>query len=634
MQYGGLVRFDRRTGQGLGIQPQPGKGEPPLRWNWDSPLLISPHSNTRLYFAANKVFRSDDRGDSWKAVSGDLTRQLNRDQLPILGKIQTADAVAKHLSTSYYGNITALAESPKREGLLYAGTDDGLIQVTEDGGGSWRRVEKFPEIPERTYVSRILASQHEAGTVYAAFDNHKMSDFAPYLLKSTDAGKTWASIRGDLPMRGSVLAVAEDHKDPNLLFAGTEFGLYVTLDGGKKWVRLKGGLPTIAVRDLAVQRQMDDLVVGTFGRGIYILDDYSPLRGSKPELLKQEAALFPVKDALLYIPTRQYGLRGKAFLGESFYAAANPPFGATFTYHLKDEIKTKKQLRHEAEKEAEKKKEPPPLPTREQLRAEAEEEAPTILLTISDATGRALRTLTGPVSKGFHRVAWDLRLPAPALPRPRLTEAAEDLFTDEPSGPLVLPGSYRVSLARRVGGVVTPLGGAQEFAVVVEGSDRLSATDRQALSEFQQKVARLDRAVSGALEAANDLNNRLAQIRRALDQTPNIEAKWQDAVRALEQRNRDILRALRGDVALRARNENTPESIAERVRYAVNAQRFALTPPTKTQQESYQIASEEFTQELAKLRTLIDVDLRDLEKALDAAGAPVTPGRLPDWKGK
>src|SRR5262249_4235854 len=206
-------------------------------------------------------------------------------------------------------------------------TDDGLIQVTEDGG-AWRKIDKFPGVPENTFVSRVLASQHDAGTVYAAFDNHKMADFAPYLLKSTNAGRTWASIRGDLPERGSVLAIAEDHKDPNLLFAGTEFALYVTFDGGKKWVRLKGGLPTIAVKDLAIQRQTDGLVVGPFGRGIYVLDDYSPLRGLKPETLQKDAALFAAKDSLLYIPTRQYGLRGKAFLGEAFYTADNPPFGA------------------------------------------------------------------------------------------------------------------------------------------------------------------------------------------------------------------------------------------------------------------------------------------------------------------
>jgi photosystem II stability/assembly factor-like uncharacterized protein len=634
MQYGGLVRFDRRTGQRVGIQPQPGKGEPPLRWNWDSALLISPHAHTRIYFAANRVFRSDDRGDSWQAISGDLTRQLNRDQLPVMGKIQPADAVAKHLSTSFYGNITALAESPKQEGLLYAGTDDGLIQVTEDGGQNWRKIDKFPGVPERTYVSRLLASPHDAQTVYAAFDNHKMADFAPYLLKSGDAGKTWTSIRGDLPLRGSVLAVAADHKDPHLLFAGTEFALYVTVDGGKKWVRLKGGLPTIAVRDLAIQKQMDDLAVGTFGRGIYILDDYSPLRGLTSQALKQEAGLFPVKDALLYIPMRQFGLRGKAFLGESFFTAANPPFGATFTYYLKDEIKTRKQKRHDAEKEAEKKKEPPPQPTPAQLRAEADEEAPTILLTITDGAGHTIRTLTGPVTQGFHRVSWNLRQPAPVLPKPRPAEAAEDLFVDEPSGPLVMPGVYRVSLAKRVEGVVTDLVGPQEFRVVVEGGEQMDAADRKALFEFQQKVARLDRAVSGALDAANEFSNRLTQLQRAADQTPGVETKTKETVRALQKRNRAILRALHGDTVLRERNENTPPSIAERVGYIVDSQRFSLARPTKTQQEAYQIASEEFAQELAKLRTLIEVDLKSLEKTLDAAGAPWTPGRLPEWKEK
>src|SRR5207248_11534796 len=328
--------------------------------NWDSPLLISPHAHTRLYFAANRVFRSDDRGNSWKPISGDLTRELDRDKLAVMGKVWGPDAVAKHLSTSYYGNIVALAESPKKEGLLYAGTDDGLLQVTEDGGKNWRKLDKFPGVPERTYVSRVLASQHDAETVYAAFDNHKMGDFAPYLLKSSDAGRTWNDIKGDLPERGSVLALAEDHKDPNLLFAGTEFDLFFSADGCKKWVRLRAGLPTIAVRDLAIQKQENDLVVGTFGRGIYVLDDYTHLRGIKAETLKSECSLFPVRDALQYIPTRQYGGQGKAFLGAAFYTADNPPFGATFTYHLKESLKTKKQKRRDEERAARRKGQTPP----------------------------------------------------------------------------------------------------------------------------------------------------------------------------------------------------------------------------------------------------------------------------------
>jgi hypothetical protein len=582
-----------------------------------------------LYFAANKLFRSDDRGNSWKAISGDLTRQLDRDKLPVMGKIWHADAVSKHVSTSFYGNIVALSESPKKEGMIYVGTDDGLVHVTENGGEAWRKVDQFPGVPERTYVSRLFTSQHDDLTVYASFDNHKNADFAPYLLKSPDAGKNWTPIVGNLPSNGPVLAIAEDHEDPNLLFVGTEFGLFVTRDGGKKWIRLKGGLPTIAVRDLAIQKQANDLVVGTFGRGIYVLDDYAPLRGMAPETLAKEAVLFPVRKALLYIQSRPLGLPGKGFQGAAFYTAPNPPFGATFTYYLKDEIKTKKQSRRDKEK----KQADAPYPTREHLRAEAEEEAPTILIDIADASGAVIRTLTGPVTKGTHRVTWDLRVPAPSLPRPRSADPVdEELFGPEPGGPLVLPGEYQVIISQRVDGVQKTLVGPEKFEVAVVGSESMDPAERKVLADFQQKVARLQRAVSGALEAANAVTARLEQIKRALDHTPAVETRWKDTVRDLEKRNREILRAIRGDNVLRARNENTPESIIERVQTIVRNQRFSLAPPTQTDQESYQIASDEFGSELKKLRQLIDVDLRQLDEALNLVGAPWTPGRLPEWK--
>jgi photosystem II stability/assembly factor-like uncharacterized protein len=628
-QYAGLVRFDRRTGESIGIQPQPGQGEPPLRWNWDSPLMISPHAPRRLYFASNKVFRSDDRGDTWKAVSGDLTRQIDRDKLPVMGKVWGPDAVAKSVSTSFYGNITALAESPKEEALLYVGTDDGLIQVTEDGGKTWHKHDRFGGVPERTYVSRLLASRHDARTVYAAFDNHKNSDFAPYLLKSADAGRTWTSIAGDLPSNGPVLAIAEDHQDPSLLFVGTEFGLHFSRNGGKKWLRLKGGLPTIAVRDLAVQRQMDDLVVGTFGRGFYVLDDYSALRHLTPELAEHDCALLPVRTSYLYIPTRQYGLRGRGFQGASFYTADNPPFGAVFTYYLKEPLRSHKEQRQEAEKKAGKK---PAYPSKEELRAEDEEEAPAILLTVSDADGTPLRTLTGPVTAGVHRMAWDLREPAAELPRPRPTGAAEDVFLPEPGGPLVMPGRYRVAMAKRVDGVVTSLGAPVEFEVVVPTAVSRDVADVRALGEFQRKVARLQRAVAGALQVANRTEARLADIKRAVDHTPGINPHWHSRVRDLEKQDREILRALRGDVTLRQHNENTPPSIAERVESIVEEERFWLGRPTATQREAFAVASAEFTEELGKLRTLVDVELKELDKALDQAGAPWTPGRLPEWK--
>ena len=631
LQNGSLARFDKGTGERMGIQPQSGRGEEPLRWNWDSPFIISPHSHTRLYFAADKLFRSDDRGDTWQVISGPLSRGLDRDQLPVMGKVWSIDAVAKNASTAFFGNASALAESPRKDGLIYVGTDDGLLQITEDGGKNWRKLDKFPGVADMAYVSRLVASNHDTNTVYAAFDNHQNADFKPYLLKSTDAGRTWVSINGNLPRNGPVWALAEDHVNPNLLFVGSEFGLFFSIDGGQKWVALKGGLPTIAVRDIAIQKRENDLVAGTFGRGIYILDNYAPLRLIKPEMLKQDSLVFPVKDALMYIQAQPLGGRGKSFQGESFYTAENPPFGATFTYYLKEELKTRKAKRQETEKEAAKKGTGVVLPAPSDLRAEEEEEAPAVIITITDSSGRVVRRLTGPITAGLQRVPWDLRYPPASLPPPPNPET-EDPFNEGPAGPLVMPGAYKVSLAKRVGGVMTPLSQPQEFQVVVPGQEGMSAAERAALVEFQQKVARLQRAVTGALEATNALKPRLALIRRALLDTPAAGDKLLDDAAALDKRTNEILRALRGDQALRARNMNLPPSVTERVGDIVGAQRMSTARPTQTQVNQYATAAQEFEAVLVQLRQLIEADLAKLEKQMEAAGAPWTPGRIPEWK--
>src|SRR3954466_12821377 len=363
MQNGGLVRFDRRTGERVSIQPQPKKGDPALRWNWDAPIMISPHSNTRLYVGSQKLYRSDDRGETWREISPDLTRQLDRNKLPLMGKIWPIDAIQKNVSTALYDNISAIAESPKQEGLLYVGTDDGLVQVSEDGGKNWRKIEKPAGVPEDAYVQRILASQHDAGVVYVVYENHQNGDFKPYLIKSGDKGKTWTNISGNLPEPGGVYAVAEDHVNPKLLFAGTEFGLYFTNIGGEKWIKLNAGLPTIMVRDLSIQRQTDDLVIGTFGRGIYVLDDYSPLRTATLETMQKESAIFPVKTALSYMPNSHFGAENN--VGTSFWVAQNPPFGAAITFNLKDALRTKKAERQQKERAAIGRGETPPYPTPE-----------------------------------------------------------------------------------------------------------------------------------------------------------------------------------------------------------------------------------------------------------------------------
>jgi photosystem II stability/assembly factor-like uncharacterized protein len=632
-QYGVLVRHDKPTGQEIVLQPLEGKGEPPLRWNWDSPLIISSHSHTRLYFAANKLFRSDDRGDTWKAVSGDLTRQIDRNKLPVMGKVWGPDAVAKNQSTSFYGNIVALSESSKKEGLIYAGTDDGLIQVTSDGGGNWTKYEKFPGVPEMTYVSRLAASQHDANTVYAAFENHKNEDFKPYLLKSSDAGKSWTSIAGDLPENGPVLAFAEDTVNANLLFAGTEFGAFFTIDGGQHWVRLKGGLPTVAVRDMVIQARESDLVIATFGRGFYVLDDIAPLRQIKAESVEQAAALFPVKDSLLYIERHPLGGPKKSFQGDAFYAADNPPYGAVFTVFLKDKLKTKKEKRQDAEKEAAKKNQTVPYPMADELRAEAEEAKPELYFTIYDDGGVPIRRVNGGTDQGFQRAAWDLRYPASVVPEH--SDDGDGYFASAASqGPLVLPGNYSVRMFQKVNGVVSELAGPVSFNVAAEGASAIDPADRAARAEFHHKVARLYRAVSGALRTADDVQSRIKSIREALEQTPAAEKTLGLAVDSIEQRNRKILRELRGDVDLQKRSEPVASSINDRVSSVMEGERFSLAKPTQSHVDSYNIAAAEFAEQLAKLRALVEVDLAKLEKDMEAAGAPWTPGRVPKWQEK
>jgi photosystem II stability/assembly factor-like uncharacterized protein len=632
LQYGVLARFDRRSGEAVLIQPQEKPGEDPLRWNWDSPLIISPHKPTRLYFAAQRIFRSDDRGDSWTPVSGDLTRHLDRNKLEVMGRVWGPDAVAKSQSTSPYGNIVSLDESPLVEGLLYAGTDDGLVQVSEDGGKTWRRQETFPGVPELSYVSDLFASRFDADVVYAAFDNHKNGDFKPYLLRSADRGRTWTSMAGDLPTRGNVWTVAEDTQDGDLLFTGTEFGLFFSRDGGKKWVQLKGGLPTIPVRDMAFQKREGDLVVATFGRGFYILDDLTPLRVARPADLEKDEAVFPVKKAFAYIPSTPLGLKEKGFQGETYYTAENPPFGAVFTYYLKDGLKTLREKRLDAEKKALEKKETIPYPGPDALRQEAREEKPTVVLTVKDADGNVVRRLDGPVKPGIHRVAWDLRFPAsnPTSLKPG-PSATENPFYDAPTGPLAVPGTYTVSFEKRVDGVLTPFGEPQTFEVESLGLQTLKAEDATALLAFERKTARLQRAVLGAIDAAEQAQEQLKAAKKAIDDTPEADAKLGAEARRIETALDDLLVSLRGDRVMRRRNVPTPTSTAERVESIVYTQWTTTVAPTGTSREAYAIAADAFEKQLATLRTLVETDLKGLEAAMEKAGAPWTPGRVPTW---
>ncbi len=636
-QYGGLVRLNRRTSERTSIKPVEGKGEAALRFNWESPYFISPHSPSRLYFGANRLFRSDDRGSSWTAVSPDLTRNVNRDLMPVMGKIWPPEALLKSASTSTYGNLTALSESPKQEGLLYAGSDDGLISASENGGNTWRKVEKIDGLPDLSsigpigvYVQRVAASRHDANVAYALFDNHKNGDYKPYIFRSADRGKTWVSIAGDLPANGNTLGFAEDPVNPNLLFTGTEFGLFVTTDGGKKWVRLKNNLPTIPVRDLAIQTRENDLVLATFGRGFYVLDDYTPLRLFTPEVAKQPAHIFPVKKAMIFYPDSG---RSRGSQGEQHWMGENPPFGATITYWLKEGLKTKRQLRQDAAKQAEKDKKPVNYPAPAELTAEADEEPPQLLLTITDASGKVVKRLTGATGKGIHRITWNLRGPAAAAG----AGGGRRSDDDEPAaaaysagGGFVNPGTYKVTLAQRAGGVLTPLPGEQTFTVEMDPAAQIPEADRKVATEFQARAVKLHRALSGAMEQANNARTRIDAIKRALVDSP-ADAKLMDQASSLSTRLTAILRALRGDETLRGLESGTPASISSHASSAAFGTRSALGRPTGTMEMNLRIASEEFGVEQPKLKSLLE-ELKRFEQALDAAGVPWTTGRMPEPK--
>ncbi|MEE2890672.1 MAG: glycosyl hydrolase [Pseudomonadota bacterium] len=628
-QYGGLARYDRRTQERIFIAPQPPSGEDAYRWNWNTPLLISPHDRMRIYYAAEKLFRSDDRGMSWTVISPDLSRGLDRNALEVMGRVQSVDAIAKNDSTSVYGSAIGLDESTLVEGLIYLGTDDGVMNVTEDGGTSWRRTTNFRGVPDMSLIEDVIASLHDEDVVYAVFDNHKQGDFRPYVSRSDDRGRTWQSISGDLPSRGSAHTIVQDHVDANLLFVGTEFGVYFTQDGGQHWHALTGNFPTIAVRDLEIQRREQDLVIGTFGRGIYILDDYSLLRTEAATVSDAPAHLFEVRDALLYVEGDRWGGSEKGSQGTAFFAAPNPDFGAVFTYHLKDELKTRAEARRKAEQAAAEDGDDTPYPSWDDLRAEDREEAPTVMLVVRDAEGAVVRRIPGAVQAGLHRTAWDLRLPA-TDPVSLTSPAFVPPWAQDPRGPLATPGEYTVTLTARQDGALTALTEPRSFTVrALEQSPETSADPAMVLA-FQQRAGELDRAVKGAVRFSSAIADRIAQVKATLPYTQLAVEADEQTLRSIEARHADLDVGLTGDRTVSSRNEMTPWSIARRARTVYSNLLDTRTPVPALYEASYEAAEAEFSVAIETLRS-IDADLTALEARLESLGAPYTPGRMPTW---
>lgn len=622
-QYGWLVRYDKLSGEKVAIQPQPKKGEMAYRWNWDAPLLISPHDHKTLYFAANRVFKSTNRGDEWQTISPDLSQQIDRNKLPVMGQVWSQDAVMKNASTTIYGNIIALDESPKTKGLLYAGTDDGCIQVSDNDGGSWSKMTSFPGIPSNTRVNMLLASLHDANTVYATFNNQRAGDFKPYVMKSTDKGKTWTSISGNLPERGTAYCIRQDHIDANLLFVGTEFGAYFSNDGGKKWHKI-GGLPTTSIYDLDIQKRENDLVAASFGRGFYVLDNYSPLRDLTETTLSKKAHLFPVKDALLYVPSSP----GTGSEGGEMYAAENPTFGATFSIYLKDSYKTLKQERQEKEKKLEKEKQAVPYPSLTDMRTEENDESAKMIVVIRDASGKEIKRLVRNPSQGIQRISWNLRNEST---NPIRVQKGEGRYDNPDEGFLVTAGDYTVEVLLLKNGVTEVLIDKSPFKVKSLNLHALPAKNADELKAVRMEVAELSRLVSGSGKIAGETREKLNLMEQAVRNYPNADLALLKTIREikLDLQKADIM--LDGDPILAAKEMEFLPSISNRLGIVEYQLYESTTNPSKSQYDNLAIVREEYDAYRQLMQSVMN-RLKSIEDKLDAIPIPYTKGKGDGWR--
>lgn len=621
-QEGALSRVDLTTGEVIDIQPAPNADEDFERFNWDAPILVSPHSPTRIYFASQRVWRSDNRGDEWTAISGDLTKNEIRIATPIMDGSESWDAAWDFNAMSNYNTITSLAESPKQEGLIYAGTDDGNIQVTEDGGNNWRKVDfgKIPGLPKTAFVNDIKADLYDASTVYVAFDNHKYGDFSPYLYKSTDKGKSWKSIYSNIPDRTLIWCLVQDHVKPELMFCATEFGVYFTIDAGVKWIKLSGGIPTISFRDLAIQKRENDLVAASFGRGFFVLDDYSVLREITEEKLKAEAALFSTRKAWWYIPRSHLSFdEEKGSQGADHYVAPNPDFGATFTYYLKEDLKSKEQRRQEKEKNLSKQSKPIRFPGWDALLEEVTEEKPALWFEISDGNGNVVRRVKGTAKKGLHRISWDLRYPATNAIL--LNQSA----SSQASGLLAAPGTYTAQMLKYSNGSFSKLAEPISFDVVPLRNGSLKGANIEDVDAFWRAYEKVARDVSGIeIKLSNALKKAAALQKAMVSSTTKIdglETKIFEVKSDLSQLDME----LHGHYAKQQVGEKTKPNIGQRmfrIELGIGNSTYGPTPTHKKQLEIIKNQLASIIIKFEKVKHKMDA----LEKALISYGVPVIEG--------
>ena len=614
-QQGNLRRVDRTTGETTYIKPQAGIDEPYERNNWDSPILVSSHDPKRLYFGTQRIWRSDNRGDSWTPISKDLTKNEERITLPIMGKQQSWDAAWDVYAMSTYNTITSLSESPLDENILYAGTDDGIIQYTKNGGQTWIKqlVSSLPNVPASAFVNDIKADLHNSNTVYVALDNHKFGDYKPYLLKSINGGKSWKSITNGIPENTMVWRIVQDHVNPNLLFLATEYGIYVSLNQGEKWIKFSEGLPTISFRDLDIQKRENDLVVASFGRGFYILDDYSSLRTMTEDAFSK-SQLFKPRKALQYKPISG----GTSSQGESYFKAQNPDYGAIFTYYLPDNFESLKNKRTNREKTLKKENKNIPFPGWNAIDEEKNEEGASIILVIKDSKGDFVARVNAPYKKGFNRVSWNLK-------QSLRTSLNIDNINDNPSSyyysTFVDEGTYTVSMFSNIRGEIEALSESQTFEVE---RIRENVLKNPLINEIDSYIEELKTFRLEFESSLKDFSNASKKL-KALDKaTAYINGNPGDLEKEISDLKKEMLaldQTLNGNSSKKEIGEKDYPSISSRVSVALSG--FNTTyGPTKMHMESLDMAKALFIRVKPKLDKFINTDIPEIEKKLLKAGVP------------
>ena len=505
-QNGNLTRLDAETGDRLAIEPVPPAGEPEYRWDWVTPSLVSRHNPQTVYFGGNRLFISRNRGESWERTE-DLTRQIDRDTLFLMGVRGSEPMLSKHDGTETFSEIVTISESPRDAQVLWVGTDDGNVQVSRDGGQTWTEVGRNVQgVPDGTYVSRVLASAAGAGVAYATFDAHRDGDFRPFVFRTDDYGQSWTPLMGELPS-GSVNVIAEHPSNPNLLFLGTEHALWTSGDAGRNWTRMPG-LPTTLYDDLAIQSRENDLVIGTHGRSLWVLDDLSPLMEWSRQSAQEPAHLFGIRPATIF-----HYWKDTSYRGQAAYAGENPPHGAILSYHL-------------------------------------QRPANSVTLTVTGPDGQTVRELQGPGEGGtIHRVVWDLRHePPPFEERPDTSGALPELpHPLTPSGPFVSPGVYSVTLEAD--------GASSSRTVTVRGDPQMPLTDAQyrEREQFLLELLELQRQAADAAERVSQMRTTLSVLRDSIGAEgplpPDLETRL-DSVSVLEDRfgTESDFGGLRGDI--------------------------------------------------------------------------------------